>query len=242
MNDKKTAVLFIHGFLGSARFFDQIKTELADADAGLASISLAGHDASYEDFCQSGWRDWQESANMKLRELSDTYDRVLLVGHSMGGLIAVRAAVAMPEKVAGVVGIGFPIKISLGPRWIKLNIAATQPKVPGEDPRVTSAREFAGVPIRSVEEYFKTLPQNIGFLKTAGAARREISQLRAPLTVINFERDEIVAPSVPRFVKDRLPGAEIVLLPKSYHFLFAEDERKRMVEIIRGYISQEQRL
>jgi len=239
MNDKKTAVLFIHGFLCSARFFDQIKAELADTEADLVSISLAGHDASYEDFRSNCWRDWQESADLKLRELSDTYDRVLLVGHSMGGLIALRAAVAMPEKVIGVVGIGFPIKISLGPRWIKLNAAATKPKVPGEDPRVTAAREFAGVPIRSVGDYFKTLPQNIGFLKTAGAARREISQLRAPLTVINFERDEIVAPSVPRFVKDRLPGAEIAMLPKSYHFLFAEDERRRIAGIIREYIDRD---
>jgi len=239
MSEKKTAVLFIHGFLCSARFFDQIKSELKDAGADLVSISLAGHDASYEDFCQTGWRDWQESADLKLRELSDTYDRVLLVGHSMGGLIALRAAVAMPDKVIGVVGIGFPIKISLGPRWIKLNAAATKPKTPGEDPRITAARNFAGVPIRSVKEYFNTLPQNIGFLKTARAARREISQLRAPLTVINFERDEIVSPSVPRFVKDRLPGAEIVMLPKSYHFLFAEDERKRIVELIREYIAQE---
>lgn len=238
MSKKKTAVLFIHGFLCSARFFDQIRAELSDVGADLVSFSLAGHDASYEDFRHSNWRDWQESANVKLRELSDTYDRVLLVGHSMGGLIAARAAVAIPEKVIGVVGIGFPIKVSPGPRWIKLNLAASGPKVPGEDPRVTAARKFAAVPIRSAGEYFRTLPQNIGFLKTAGAARREISRLRAPITVINFEKDEIVASSVPRFVKDRLPAAEIVMLPKSYHFLFSEDERERMVGIIRGYIEQ----
>lgn len=237
MNEGKTAILFIHGFMSSREFFESIEKDLEGCGADMYRPSLAGHDGSLEDFCRSDWRRWQNSANGVLRRLAESYDRILIVGHSMGGLIAQRAAIAEPKNVIGVIGIGFPIKISLGPRWIKLNVAASRPKTPGEDPRITAAREMAGVPITTVGQYLQTFPQNMSFLMAAAQSRRELSQLKAPLTVINFEKDEIVAPSVPDFVKSRLPDAEIVMLPNSYHFLFEKDEQDRMVDIIKRYIN-----
>lgn len=194
---------------------------------------LKGHGGSLADFRASGCEQWQESAEEHLKALEKDYDRILLVGHSMGGLLAVRAAIARPEKVVGVVAIGFPIKISIGPRWIGMNMAAARPPAPDEDPRITSAREMSGVPIRNVKEYFSTLPQNRSFLKVTRLTRKEISRLNAPLTVVNFNKDEIVAPSVPAFVRKKLPGAQIHVLPGSYHFLFQPDELETMAQIIR---------
>lgn len=237
MGKSDTAILFIHGFMSSREFFEGIEKDLEGCGADMYRPSLAGHDGSFEDFRRSDWRRWQNSANGVLRRLAERYERILIVGHSMGGLIALRAAIAEPKNVIGVVGIGFPIKISLGPRWIKLNVAASKPKVPNEDPRITAAREMAGVPITTVGQYLQTLPQNMSFLMAAAQSRKELSKLKAPLTVINFEKDEIVAPSVPNFVKSRLPNAEVVMLPNSYHFLFERDEQEKMVDIIKRYIN-----
>lgn len=229
---EKTAILFIHGFIGSSSQFSGIREELADCGADLIVHTLSGHGGSLAEFRNSGAQQWQDSVDDKIDELSVEYERLILVGHSMGGLLAVRAAVRRPEKIAAVVGIGFPIKISISPGWIKLNSAASKPPVPGEDPRITAARKMAGVPIKSVGQYLSTLPQNIEFLKVVKLAGQELSLLKAPLTVINFEKDEIVSPKVNEFVKKKLPWARIILLKKSYHFLFDKEEQSAMAETI----------
>lgn len=233
---EKTAILFIHGFIGSKRQFYGLRDRLSGCGADMFFQVLPGHEGTLEDFRKTNAEAWQRGVNDRIIELASEYDRLVLVGHSMGGLIAVRAAAAKPEKVVAVVAIGFPLKVRIGREWLKLNLDAAKPEKAGEDPRVTAARSMAGVPIKNVRQYLSTLPQNMAFLKMARLARKELPLLKAPLTVINFERDEIVAKSVPEFVKSRLPDAEIVMLPQSYHFLFQPDEQERMAAIIRSKI------
>lgn len=232
----KTAIVFIHGFMGCHRQFEALSELLDDGETEMVFHVLPGHEAGLEDFKKSSAASWQDSVNKLVVGLSASYDRLLLVGHSMGGLLAVRAAVAHPEKVIGVAAIGFPIKISVGPKWLKLNMAAANPPVEGEDPRVTAARDMAGVEILSVGQYLSTLPQTIQFLKTTKLARGDIGRLRAPLKLINFRRDEIVAKSVPEFVKSRLPEAQIVMLPESYHFYFTPEELSVMAGEIKAML------
>lgn len=233
---EKTAIVFIHGFMGCHRQFDALAGLLEDCEADMVFHVLSGHESSLEDFKKSSAVSWQDSVNELVEGLSGSYDRLLLVGHSMGGLLAVRAAVAHPEKVIGVAAIGFPIKISVGPKWLKLNMAAANPPVEGEDPRITAARDMAGVEILSVGQYLTTLPQSLQFIKTTRLARRDIAGLKSPLKIINFQRDEIVAKSVPDFVKSKLPKADIVMLPESYHFYFTPEELSAMAEEIRAML------
>ena len=233
---EKTAVLFVHGFMGSHRQFGELSQLLKDCGADMYFYVLPGHETSLEDFKKTNADSWQSGVNSKLRELSAGYDRVLLVGHSMGGLLAVRAAIAVPEKVIGVAALGFPIKVSVGPDWLKLNMQASNPAKPGEDPRITAARSMAGVTIKTTGQYFSTLPQNMQFMKTTKLARRDIHLLKKPLTVINFEKDEIVSKDTPRFVLSQKPDAKIVMLSDSYHFYFAKEDLNTMADEIKAML------
>lgn len=231
-----TAILFVHGFIGSCRQFTALAELLSDCNADMFFHVLPGHEATIEDFKKTNADIWQSSVDERLKKLSESYDRILVVGHSMGGLLAVRAAIAAPEKVCGIAAIGFPIKVSVGYDWLKLNMDASRPAHYGEDPRVTAARSMAGVAILNVGQYLSTLPQNMEFLKTTRLARRDLHKLTAPLKVINFERDEIVASSVPDFVRAKKPDAKIVMLPESYHFYFTANELVRMADEIRNML------
>lgn len=230
---ENTAILFVHGFMGSHRQFDSLAKLLKESTADLYFHSLTGHGSTLKEFRSTNAKMWQDSVDERLRELSKEYEKVLVVGHSMGGLIAERAAIAVPDKVCGVVAIGYPIKINLKREWLKLNADASKPAKDGEDPRVTAARAMAGVPIHNVGEYLSTFPQNMQFLKTTRLARRDLHLLKAPLIVINFDKDEIVAASVPEFVMAQKPDAKIIMLPESYHFLFTENELPKMADEIK---------
>ena len=229
---EKIAVIFVHGFMGCHRQFEALADFVDDGEIEMVFHVLPGHESTLAEFKKTNAKIWQESVNELVGSMAEQYDRILLVGHSMGGLLAVRAAIAKPDNVCGVVCIGFPIKINIGKQWLDLNTAASKPQVDGEDPRVTAARTMAGVTINSTGQYFSTLPQNIQFLKTTRLARHDLHMLKAPLTVINFEKDEIVAKSVPEFVKSQKSDAKIVMLPDSYHFLFAETELVTMADEI----------
>lgn len=221
---EKTAILFVHGFMGCSRQFLSLQNALEGCEADMKLHVLPGHEATLEEFHKTDAEVWQQSVNAAVRDLAREYDRILLVGHSMGGLLAVRAAIAEPEKVCGIVAIGFPIKINLKWQWLTLNLNAARPAKEGEDPRVTVARTMGGVTMNTVGQYFSTLPQNMQFLKMTRLARKDIHLLKAPLTVLNFKKDEIVAPSVPDFVHSQLSDAKVVVMPNSYHFLFSDDE------------------
>ncbi|NLW65801.1 MAG: alpha/beta fold hydrolase [Clostridiales bacterium] len=235
---EKTAILFVHGFMGCKRQFLSLQNALEDCGADMILHVLPGHDSTLEEFRTTDAGIWQQSVNDAVHNLAKEYDRILLVGHSMGGLLAIRAAIAEPDKVCGVAAIGFPIKIRLRHQWLALNIDASHPAKEGEDPRITAARTMSGVKIESAGQYFSTFPQNMQFLKMTRLARREIHLLKAPLTVLNFEKDEIVAPSVPDFVHSQLPDARVIMMPNSFHFLFTDDELQLMASEIRGMLQQ----
>lgn len=232
----KTAILFVHGFIGASRQFKTLADRLTDSGADMFFQVLPGHEASLEEFRKTGAKLWQDSVNARVAQLEGEYDGIILVGHSMGGLLSACAAVARPEKIKAVVAICFPLSIKLGREWLALNMAATGPKKEGEDPRISAARSMAGVPIRSVGEYLSTLPQNMQFLKTTRMAKRVLPELRAPLTVINAERDEIVSPAVPDQVLRLLPGSEIFMLKESYHFYFTPEEEEFIASLIRDKV------
>lgn len=230
---QKTAILFVHGFMGCKRQFYSLRDELEGCGADMILHVLPGHDSTLEEFRKTDAGDWQQSVNNAVNNLAQKYDRILLVGHSMGGLLAVRTAIAEPKKVCGVVAIGFPVKINLKWQWLSLNLDASRPAKDGEDPRITAARTMSGVKIRTVGQYLSTAAQNMQFLKITRLTRKEIHLLKAPLTVINFKKDEIVASSVPDFVHSKLPDAKVLILPNSYHFLFTDDELHLMSNEIR---------
>ena len=226
----KTAVLFIHGFMGAHGLFPPMGKRIDGAD--IFYHILPGHESTLADFKKSGAVVWQASVDGRLAQLRKEYDRIVLAGHSMGGLLAVCAAVKNPDKIVGVTAICFPIKVTLKLEWISLCMGATKPYSEGEDPRVTAARRLAGVKIGSVGEYLSTLPQNFEFLKTTKAARKSLRRLQVPLTVINSAEDEIVNPSVPDFVRGELPAARVILQKKSSHYLFDADEETFIVETV----------
>ena len=228
----KKGIVFIHGYMGSIKQFDGLKKRLSNAGADLIFQSVAGHDKTLADFLASDDASWQSGLNYQLESLRGDYDQILLVGHSMGGLMAVRAAVADPKGIKGIAAIGFPIQVWMKIQWMKNMVNAAHPEKPGEDPRITAARRMCGVDVRNFSDFVKTIPLSGKFLKLARAARREISGLKVPLEIINFEGDEIVAKRGAAFVKKQLPDAKIHMQKNSYHFLFEDRDEQEMADII----------
>ncbi|MBB4212120.1 pimeloyl-ACP methyl ester carboxylesterase [Rhodothalassium salexigens DSM 2132] len=101
----RATVVFLGGFMSD---MTGTKAEHLDAHAaarghGFLRFDYRGHGASdggFEDGTISAWRD---DALAAIDQLTD--GPLILVGSSMGGWIALLAALARPERVAGLVGV-----------------------------------------------------------------------------------------------------------------------------------------
>lgn len=95
------AVLCIHGYAGYPGELALPARRLYEAGFDVVVPRLPGHGTSGADFMRSRKDDWVGAAEKALVELGGQYQEVSLVGHSMGGAIAVLLASRHP--VASVV-------------------------------------------------------------------------------------------------------------------------------------------
>jgi pimeloyl-ACP methyl ester carboxylesterase len=97
-----TALVFVHGWTCDQGYWDAQVPAFAK-DHRVVTLDLAGHGVS-----GTGREAWSiasfgEDVAAVVRSLPDK--RVILIGHSMGGPVALEAARRMPDRVIGVVGV-----------------------------------------------------------------------------------------------------------------------------------------
>lgn len=98
----ETALVFVHGGLADRTFFDGQLKAFADHHRVVA-LDLAGHGESGAD--RVNWGLPEFGADVKAVVEAEGLKRVILFGNSLGGPTAIEAAILLPERVLGVVGI-----------------------------------------------------------------------------------------------------------------------------------------
>ena len=83
------AILCLHGYSGYPGELALPAKRLFEAGFDVYVPRYPGHGTDGEDFLSTGANDWIGKAESMLRELNGQYAQVSLVGHSMGGAIAV---------------------------------------------------------------------------------------------------------------------------------------------------------
>lgn len=111
MHRSEPAVVFLHGAMNDHTVWDTLAAELASRGRRVLAPDLPGHGGQPGPALDSveamtGW--------LLERLAADGVERALLVGHSMGSLIALETAQRAPERVAGLalLGTAWPMKVS----------------------------------------------------------------------------------------------------------------------------------
>jgi pimeloyl-ACP methyl ester carboxylesterase len=237
-------VLFLHGWLGSWRYwFPTIE-------------GIAEHFRTYS-FDFWGFGDTNRHAKyVSIQSYSDQVirfldelgiDRVLLVGHSMGGMVALKTAINHPKRISRVVAVGAPIVgdslsplLKLTDRPIMADAFAKMPwfrrfmfrRFLGEtnDPAVHEILDD------SVKSSSTTLRRAVGSMWRTDL-RPELSRLVVPTLIVHGGRDEIVHPNQADLF-DGVPSAEVVVMPESRHFPFL-DEAALFNETLLRFLQQD---
>lgn len=232
----KTAIVFLHGFMGSPRQFDRLLEVLGPVEADTLCLTLPSHGGTLADFVEAGRKDWQRWTLEQISDLANRYDRLVLVGHSMGGLLLIQAASEAPEKITAVAALAVPLKVRLTFRAVSVRLRSLSAPKPGEDPAVTAARDLCGVSGLSVDGAWRLLPNTIGLLRLVAEARREVSRLLMPLLTVHSQADEIVSVRSAQAARDWGREVEALVLSSASHFWYPQEELEQIAGRLRAML------
>jgi carboxylesterase len=233
LGDGPRAVLLLHGLTGTPYEVRPFALALHARGFAVRAPLLAGH-ADLDALERSGWRDWYGSAEAALRELLDAGARVLVLGFSMGGLLALRLAALRRDAVAGLVVVSVPIEQRAWERRAIGALAALRrnplgrrfvgllAKHGGRDVRVQ--REATASPSLDAFPY-PALAELVALQDEVGEL---LPHVRAPLLVVHGRLDHTAPVEHGERISMAVGSSRVerLVLPRSFHLVGLDLDRE----------------
>lgn len=217
----KDVVLFIHGINATPRFFDDFAAALPP-DISAHSLLLPGHGGTVKDFGRHGAREWEAHVRVALDELRTSHDRVYIVAHSLGTLLAIREAVRDDRRISGMLLLCVPLRIWSRPSaWLRNLHLVLQPKRYAEELRTCYGIEMDW----RLWRYIGWIPRYLELFALSRDARQKVTSLHVPCQVFMAGQDEQVSLRSERCMIGH-PSITLHRMPKSSHHIFTAEDRK----------------
>ena len=221
-------VLLVHGLNGNTNDMAELQDVLQAHGIVTKNMLLPGHGSNVRDMLSIGWEDWAQAVRDELNLLKEQSDVVFLVGHSLGGALALH--IAAHEEIAGIVPICAPLHLQ---PWLKPVVSIGKyllPLVPTirEDVRDPEARRrytrdvYHWTPLQPVESMVRYLPQ----------LRAELDHITAPALIITSLHDHVVPARDGREIYRLIGSREkhLVTLHRSYHVVMKDHDREEVFD------------
>jgi carboxylesterase len=234
-NKAPVGVLVVHGFTSSISCVSPLEPVLKDLNVPYRFPLLSGHGTAYTDLTGVTWQDWYADAETAMFDLLTECEQVILIGHSMGGLVALDLAGRYDHYVAAVVPVAPALRFSdplafLSPVMARLVKSWPSPD-PYNDPECRKTNDnydhFMTSAFASLYEYSRIV-------------RNRLSFVRAPLFVVHTLGDSIIPPSVSELVLETVSTHDkrVMMFQKSGHEMFKDLEREGVVKSIADYLKE----
>lgn len=238
-------VLFLHGWMGSWRYWFPTMERTSD-HFRTYSFDFWGFGESRR---QTTTESVQAYSNQVIRFLDALgIERVTLVGHSMGGMVALKTAINHPKRIERVAAVGAPI---VGTSLSLLLKLTDQPVLSEAFARLPRFRRFmfqrflgmkddpalSEILDDSIKSTSTTMTRSVGSMLRTDL-RPELSRLAVPALIVHGGRDNIVNPDQADLFGN-VPLAEVVVMPESHHFPFLE-EADLFNDVLLRFLNQDQ--
>ncbi len=228
LQDGDTLVLFVHGFAGSPNQFRNLAALAYRQGCSVSSVLLPGHGGSCWDFCRCRGEQWSQHLQQKLEQYRKAYPNILLVGHSMGGLLCLNASLIEEIHIKGILAIAAPIRIRVSPRFLTMSCRFLMHRHDQQpDEIMLSYVRSHSIQDTPIYLYPLWLKQIYYLQRLMGQTRANLPQVTVPVVFIYSQKDELAPPKNYRWICQGLTRAphKAVILQKSYHAYYPSDEQ-----------------
>lgn len=194
----RAGCLLIHGYGGSTFEMEGLAAALTDAGTEARLVCLPGHGEGYKNFRKCRFSDWMAHAEKEFRAMAERCERVVVIGFSMGGIIALHLASRYP--VGGVVVLSAPLFVlGLWP-WPLENLKFYARTVVSQASRLLGLHKpHAGETSRDIAPWKGYGgPLHFGQLASmregCAVTRALLPKLTAPILIMQDARDGLVNP------------------------------------------------
>lgn len=238
----RVGCLLLHGFTATPQEMRGLGACLHAAGHTVLGVRTAGHGTSPDDLARTSWRDWIDSASTGLEELRRHSDTVVVIGLSMGALLALCVAHDHPDRVDGVVVLSTALQ--LRDRRIERFapvLRAVLPLLPRRWQSVTKrGRDIADPTTRVSSPAYEVIPLRSldGLIRLQQHARALLPAVHQPVLAIHARQDHTCPLENVAWLQRHLPAPpEVELLDDSFHVITLDYDRDRVANRIGTFVA-----
>jgi carboxylesterase len=232
-----TGCLLIHGFTGAPTEMRPLGDFLAEKGYSVLGIRLSGHGTKMADIQRSHWQDWAGSVLDGWHLLQSSTDKIILMGLSMGGVLALYHASFLP--VQGVVSMSTPYqlepdpKLALLPFLTRIIPHVSKGKSDWHDPDAAKGHiSYEKYPTRAIVQLTHLLQ----------AMRISLPKVTVPALLMHAKGDLSVDPKNMNRIYQELgtteENKEMVWLENSGHVLTRDLEKMTVFNNIHNFVQR----
>ncbi|MCY3410031.1 MAG: alpha/beta fold hydrolase [Candidatus Heimdallarchaeota archaeon] len=229
------AVLLIHGFATSPQIFREF-AKLFLAEGYIAyGVRIEGHGTSEADLASTTSVDWYLSIRERYIELKSKVDEVLILGHSLGGLIGLILSSLYP--VSSIILLSVPIIIKPTPLYrANFMLRPLSNVVKYWPSKRSQRRQLEELGFIAYEKY--PLRAVAGLFEMAEVARSRLKDVTIPVLAMIGEYDEHVDPSTIEYFDEHLATDTYFkwIAPDAGHSIIETPEADLLKQKIRDFV------
>ena len=217
-----TAILFIHGIVGTPNHFNQF-VSLVPESFSVYNLLLDGHGKGVKDFSKTSMRKWEEQVSCVVEELSLTHEKIYIVAHSLGTLLAIQQAVNNP-KVCKLFLLAIPLKLFLKPKMARNSLKVYFDKIRPDDYEALAAEKCYGIgKDKNPFHYIGWIPRFFELFAKIRQTRQIINLINTNCTVYQSRKDEMVSRRSEKYLKSN-PNISVNQLENSGHYYYTKED------------------
>jgi carboxylesterase len=250
MSKKPLGALLLHGFSGMPIGLGQLSSHIETLGLPYRAPTLRGHGAETPAALLGvKWTDWITDAEKAMLEILEETKKVTVIGHSLGGMIALLLAAENKEKIDSIIvaggstktvspfGPGRPLNF-LAPLILKLKQKWDMTPMFADPACARYDTGYAWVPTITFLQLFEVIKET----------HRRLPEVTVPTLILHSRNDTSNAPEGAKVLYDTIATSteqkKVVWFERTEHVMFldceAEDINRTVVEYLQGRIKLNQ--
>ena len=234
--EAETAVLFIHGIAGTPNHFKDF-LPLVPKEFSVYNLLLDGHGGKTEDFSKTSMKKWENQVDFTVSDLLKTHEKIIIVAHSLGTLLAIEQAVK-ERRIEKLFLLAVPIKLFVKPVALFSAFRIYLGKVPESNEKLVAMKNCCGIELsKNLLKYLGWIPRFLELFGKIGETRKIIGNLKTDCMIFQSLGDELVSKKSIKYLEEKT-SASINVLEKSGHYYYEKNDFDYLLGELRKLICE----